>query len=617
MNVREILDAEWQAVSSRRSRYQAEKWFQKPAHRFGIALSGGGIRSATIGLGFLEVLNRFGILERADYLSTVSGGGYLGGHVQAKLWRERQAPNPFGRLFQTDDISHLTHYGDYLAPGSGTKKLLHRIRMAGAVVASILLNFVWVIALAVAIARAAWLVFGGLADAVIWYATIATVGVLGWHLFMHELRHVKLWSSDVLNTIEGVLLVGALVWAAVWINNPYPAFPLWLPVAVLVVTGFFANPNLLTMHRFYRDRLQTAYLLRKDGDRGSPIVLRELWTGVGPYPLINACLNVVGEKDDTFVGAAGSDYFLLSPLFCGSKLTDYASTTSPGFDTMTLATAVACSGAAVNPGLGPKTNRVLAFVMALFNLRLGYWVPNPKVQLPGLLRRFPWWPYYLLRELFSRTDTTTGRVNIADGGFIENLGVYELLRRRCTFVIALDATADPRYQLSDLNNLVMRARSELGVTIKFRQDPEQLIRPSPSQGYSRSDFVIADIGDLPGKETGEPPYKGVLVYVKSSLREQTHWKQWKIDVDGEWRGYAYKTYHPDFPQESTADQFFDKAQWMAYYTLGRFMAGDVLGVDVRQDRPPEIVPIANLYDQLDALRDEQALLASNPASRAE
>ncbi|MBI4518021.1 MAG: hypothetical protein HY699_19635 [Deltaproteobacteria bacterium] len=615
MTLGEIIDAEWRAVSERRRRYQDEPWFKEPRRSFGLAISGGGIRSATIGLGFLAVLNRFGILERADYLSTVSGGGYLGGHVQAKLWRERQAPKPFNSLFQQADLDHLRYHGDYLAPGGGWKKHLHRIRMAGAVVASIALNFVWVIALTVTIARLAYLLLGGLADAVIPYATIATAGVLGWHLFMHGLRHVRLWSSDALNSLEGILLVGALVWAAVWMNNPHPDLPLSLPLAVLVVAGFFTNPNLLTMHRFYRDRLQTAYLLRQGGDRGAPIALHELWTGTGPYPLINACLNVLGEHDPKFAGAAGSDYFLLSPLFCGSKLTDYAATTNPGFNTITLATAVACAGAAVNPGLGPKSNRLLAFVMALLNLRLGYWVPNPKVQLPGWLRRFPWWPYYLLRELLSTTDTQTSLVNIADGGFIENLGVFELLRRRCTFIIVLDASADPRYELSDLNNLVMRARSELGVLIKFRQDPERLIRPLPSQGYSRSHFVVADISDMPGKEQDEPEYTGVLVYVKSSVREQQRWKKWKDDASGEWRGYVYKTYHPDFPHESTADQFFDEAQWFAYYTLGRFLAGDVLGLDLRQAGLPATIAISDLYQQLSALGDEQALLA-HPYSQA-
>ena len=595
----QMLDAEWQAVSVRRSRYQAEDWFQEPTRRFGVALSGGGIRSATIGLGFLEILNRFGILERADYLSTVSGGGYLGGYVQAKLWRGRSSPDPCGQLFGPEDQQHLRQYGDYLAPGTGVRAGLHRVRMAGAVVASILLNFVWLVALLLSVERLIFLLFGGFVRPVWAVVTIATIGVLAWHLFLHGLRHVGLWASDLLNTLEGILLVAAAACAAVWLSA-YAHVPLWGALAALVVTGFFANPNLLTIHRFYRDRLQTAYLMRQQGDRGKPIMLHELLANAGPYPLINTCLNVLNEADPAFAGAAASDYFLLSPLFCGSKLTGYAPTTTRRFRTTTLATAVACSGAAVNPGMGTKTNRVLAFVMALLNLRLGYWMDNPRADAAARLHRYPWWPYYLLLELFGKTDTRRALVNVSDGGFIDNLGIYELLRRRCDLIIALDASADPKFEFSDLNNLVVRARNELGLVITFRQDPEQMIRPSVSNGFSRSQFVVADITELPGKSQDQP-YQGLLVYAKSSLCAQKSW----LNVSSQ--SFDYKTYHPAFPHESTADQFFDEAQWRAYYQLGRFIAGDLLKVDARPPDAGGAKGIADLYRELDALRDDTAL----------
>ena len=45
---------------------------------FGIALSGGGMRAATYALGVTQALADRGIMERADYLSMVSGGGYMG-----------------------------------------------------------------------------------------------------------------------------------------------------------------------------------------------------------------------------------------------------------------------------------------------------------------------------------------------------------------------------------------------------------------------------------------------------------------------------------------------------------------------------------------------------------
>ncbi|MFZ0751617.1 MAG: patatin-like phospholipase family protein, partial [Pyrinomonadaceae bacterium] len=56
----------------------------------GLALSGGGIRSATFCLGFLQELNRLKLLRIFDYLSTVSGGGYVGGWWSAWLSRDEK-----------------------------------------------------------------------------------------------------------------------------------------------------------------------------------------------------------------------------------------------------------------------------------------------------------------------------------------------------------------------------------------------------------------------------------------------------------------------------------------------------------------------------------------------
>ena len=73
---------------------------------------------------------------------------------------------------------------------------------------------------------------------------------------------------------------------------------------------------------------------------------------------------------------------------------------------------------------------------------------------------------------------------------------------------------------------------------------------------------------------------GTLVYIKSSVTAP----QGKPNIDRKrdplrYYTYKYKIYHPEFPHESTADQFFDPVQWTAYYDLGRFICADVLGLD--------------------------------------
>lgn len=58
----------------------------------GIGFSGGGIRSATFNLGLVQALERGGVFQHMDYMSTVSGGGYLGSSISA-LMRHPDPPN--------------------------------------------------------------------------------------------------------------------------------------------------------------------------------------------------------------------------------------------------------------------------------------------------------------------------------------------------------------------------------------------------------------------------------------------------------------------------------------------------------------------------------------------
>ena len=107
-----VLHAEWSAIASQRaSSHPGDPWFADEVNRFGIALSGGGIRAATIAYGFLEVLNGFKLLSQADYLSTVSGGGFAGGYFHSTLWEQRQTADPFRKLFTAEDQNWLTSCG--------------------------------------------------------------------------------------------------------------------------------------------------------------------------------------------------------------------------------------------------------------------------------------------------------------------------------------------------------------------------------------------------------------------------------------------------------------------------------------------------------------------------
>src|ERR1700752_4965542 len=83
----------------------------------GVAISGGGIRSATFALGALEVLREIGLLKKIHYLSTVSGGGYIGSWLSASCKRHTDWLEPGADW--NDSIAHLRRYSNYLSPKVG------------------------------------------------------------------------------------------------------------------------------------------------------------------------------------------------------------------------------------------------------------------------------------------------------------------------------------------------------------------------------------------------------------------------------------------------------------------------------------------------------------------
>lgn len=99
-----------------------DKSFDLNSPHAGLALSGGGIRSATFCLGVLRGLAKNGVLRRFDYLSTVSGGGYIGsalGRMYQKF-KNVDAVEEALQDNQSEEVRWLRHNGRYLTP-SGAK----------------------------------------------------------------------------------------------------------------------------------------------------------------------------------------------------------------------------------------------------------------------------------------------------------------------------------------------------------------------------------------------------------------------------------------------------------------------------------------------------------------
>lgn len=635
---------EGKAIRARRENYGIDPG--KP-HAVALALSGGGIRSATFALGVLVALSRRGILPQFDYLSTVSGGGYIGSFLTSYL--NSAAPGiglRAGELpFRRDEgeaaaLRHIRHHGKYLAAGS----LWGRLKMICAQLYGMLLNSMSIVFLGAVLVlvertlRGSSLLHGFWRPVTFWVAILLVViGLIAPRLLRANAKRQG-WVDAALASV-GLLLMALLAWKALGathslidsgIKGPLrldqqtllvilggipvvaSAFPslvgrlfkrtgivllllaavaaplfflllylilyhwagkpavidglgitrfqlLMVATVILAVVNFwFLNINFTSPHRHYRNKLADAYVIQSadGGKTNQPVTLPLSEIGShskrGPYHLLNGALNVPGSRDPAMQGRL-TDFFLFSPAYCGSPLTGYQPTTAweaadPHLD---LGTAMAISGAAAAPQTGLGTRKNLSFWLALLNIRLGYWmrVPNKSARWfggsPGMS--------FLLKEMLGTMDEKLPWFNVSDGGHIENLGVYELLRRRCKFIVAVDGEQDERMTFAALTTLQRLAAIDLGVKIDIDLDDLRI----DDKGLSRSHFRFCRV-TYPGAMTG------YLLYIKLSLtgNEGEFLRRYRLD-------------EPAFPHHSTADQFFSETQFEAYRSLGEHV-GDKL-----------------------------------------
>jgi hypothetical protein len=292
----------------------------------------------------------------------------------------------------------------------------------------------------------------------------------------------------------------------------------------------------------------------------------------GPYPIFGTALNLVRGKELAWQNRKASS-FIFTPLFCGydyyldpdqpvkrnyvrsayRPTEDYARKGGPR-----LGTAVAISGAAASPNMGFHTNAALAFLMTVFNVRLGAWFANPR-------HRTLWWRrsspalglLYLLRELFPRTSDDMHYVYLSDGGHFENLGLYELIRRQCRFIVVGDGSCDEKMTFQDLGMAIEKCRRDFGVEIGIKL--EKLVLNDKLRASAH--FAIGTI------DYGDPKSPGYLLYIKPSLvGDET------ADV------IAYCNQHAHFPHDTTANQFFTESQFESYRALGQHILGIIVAL---------------------------------------
>lgn len=605
----------------------------------GLAFSGGGIRSACFHLGFLEALGERDLLRQVDYLSSVSGGGYIASCFQ---WLKHQTPEAADAdLFRqqingTRVINWLRAHASYLTAGKGVNSMtLFAALLASSLfnlllVLPVLLAALWLfglphthlawpagwhlagasqieghagylLALLMAALLAAlyvlaiptmafwrqssqrhnfaprrwmgWLLGAALVcgligslplvaqlgDLLVLLADQETAASLGKHLsyllpLAGGITALRLGSLKPKLALAGLTLllygIAALGYHLVFHRHwpEQPAFWLWLAGALGLAA--FASINRTSMHSYYLARLCNGFFpAAGDNQSAGDMPLCALGPAHGAaLPLINTTLSTRNSRQPSLRNRLGTS-FTLSPLYCGAPATGYAPSGEFQSGRMTLGEAMTTSGAAVDPATAQTANRSLSFLMALLNFRLGFWTRAPR----AASQRFSRMPYWLIgREMFGAGLSERHRhIHLSDGGHFENLGVYELLRRELPVIIAGDAGdagADPATQLTDLRNLIQRALADFDCTIQIDVSP--LLQQDGKEHASC--FAIGQIHYASGKT-------GQLVYVKSLLT---------AGCPALLKSFARTD--SAFPNDNTADQFFDEIHFDAYRLLGKF-----------------------------------------------
>ncbi|MEZ5292491.1 MAG: hypothetical protein R2745_15525 [Vicinamibacterales bacterium] len=358
---------------------------------------------------------------------------------------------------------------------------------------------------------------------------------------------------------------------------------LWVGAACLAGLLVFAarvDINDFSLNAFYKNRLVRCYLGATrfapgertpqnftgfDGD--DDLALADLaapgGAGTGPLHLVNCALNLGGSSDLSLHTRHGAS-FTLSPLHCGSAYlsrTVSGETREIGFvptgaygGSPTLGQVVAVSGAAASPNSGYHTSPVVAFLLTIFNVRLGWWFPNPAGD--ATTQASPWFSLrYLVAELFGGANDTSTFVMVSDGGHFENLAAYELVRRRCRLIVISDGECDPDRHFDGLGTLIRMCEVDFDARIDIDVTP---LVPDPATKVSAASSATGTIRYADGSE-------GTLVYLKAS-----------ITAGADTSVRQYQSTHPLFPHESTGDQFYGEDQFESYRRLGRQVAADAI-----------------------------------------
>lgn len=568
----------WIAVRRRKAGQRADSVLR------GLALSGGGVRAATVARGFVEALARAERFDRFDYLSTVSGGSYIGGAVTEHMGRlGRRLPLPEADYPLVSPRGHwpvlvymLLEWVPLLLPlllYFGFAALVFDNLLRGGVVGWVTTGAILlllVIASLVRWLRRLW--FRGAEDtvarafcvgAVVAMLSFIVVGsgygmwlfglALGCfyvaRIYLQRNRHVMLvgWAGVAWQLGMLVVLSGGAGGLALLLREVLATAPVvWrvlAPLICLVALVMLVWRTSLPVVRWSRFFPASLRYQRNVAERFLPFSrwpqgrrLCALVPGPNPFHIINTSANA-GD---------GLQHFELSALHCGNLSGGYAATRDwlPG---LTIEEAVGASGGAVDlhaTGFG------WGLLASVFASGTGLWIPPAPGD--GVARN----PMYAHLHFLARRRQDVA-LRLSDGGFTDNTGILALLYRRTDLIVCLDNGFDPEFAFDDLQALCRSAARLQVAEIRWQAMEQEMVALRFSA--SQAGLLVADI--LYPPVDAAPAKPGRLLLVKLHRAAPACGQDFA-----------------DFPHFSTDDQRLGSAQLRDLYVTGVALAERFLQV---------------------------------------
>ena len=393
--------------------------------------------------------------------------------------------------------------------------------------------------------------------------------------------------------------------------------PLFAALAFFVFVGACAsrliNINWFSLHALYRNRLVRAFLgatrTRKQDrftgfDKADDPKMHTLWPARSgsvwqPFHILNLTLNLVAGQRLSWQERKAAP-FTVSPLHCGTGSTfeivhaaggaierprgAYRATAAYA-DGISLGTAMAISGAAVSPNMGYHSSPAMTFLMSMLNVRLGWWLGNPAFERDcSYAKRGPSWAILpLLQEALGLTTGDRRYIYLSDGGHFDNLGLYEMVRRRCRFILVVDAGCDPQMSFEDLGSALRKIAVDLDVSIKFHGLEAIRKRDVNSATTATAAFYHA-VGEIDYRSTDGATKNGVVVYIKPAY----------YGIEGA-AIRAYAVGNGEFPHQSTLDQWFSESQFESYRSLGFEIMEHILGLVTASSGGVKAAKLADIF----------------------